>query len=65
MIASPCKHCRNVHAPKDECIQDCPLIQEIQKIAAQEFFPPWGAINCTEESRYFVSSPFKVSRHLS
>lgn len=34
MISSPCKKCFKVDQPKNECIEDCDLIQNIQNIAA-------------------------------
>ena len=34
MIASPCKLCPNIDLPKDYCIENCPLIQELQAQAA-------------------------------
>ena len=36
MISSPCKKCFKVDQPKNECIEDCDLIQNIQNITAGE-----------------------------
>ena len=36
MISSPCKKCFKVDQPKNECIEDCDLIQNLQNIVSGE-----------------------------
>ena len=55
MISSPCKKCPLKNQPKDECIKDCELLQDIQDI--QGYIGEGtglSAIDCTEETRYSI-----------
>lgn len=36
MISSPCKHCPNIDLPKDYCIKNCLMIQELQAKAVAQ-----------------------------
>jgi hypothetical protein len=36
MISSPCKDCPKVNSPKNNCLEDCPLIQGVQSIAREK-----------------------------
>lgn len=60
MISSPCKNCPNVDANKDKCVQNCPLIQEFQKMAALEYINLCGGIDYTDDCRFRVSSPMRM-----
>ncbi len=58
MISSPCKNCPRRYDPKDECLKDCKILHEVQEfhlMTAKNVC--YSAIDCTEESRYSVSSP--------
>lgn len=58
MISSPCKNCARRNDPKDECVKDCKIlrdVQEFQLMSSKNFC--YSAIDCTEESRYHVTSP--------
>jgi len=52
MISSPCKECVNVDQPKQECIEGCNLIQNLQNIAAGEEQFICSAIDYSDDARY-------------
>jgi hypothetical protein len=55
MISSPCKTCPKSEQPKDNCYQDCKLIQVIQNIERLDAMCSRTlGIDCSEESRYTV-----------
>ncbi len=59
MIASPCKDCTKQNFPKDECIKTCALIQAIQNLQmARRESSVYTAVDCSEESRFQIVSPF-------
>jgi hypothetical protein len=58
MISSPCKTCERRNDPKDECLKDCKILNDVQGfhlVSAKK--DCYSAIDCTEESRYQVASP--------
>jgi len=52
MISSPCKKCVNVDQPKQDCIEGCNLIQDLQNIAVGEEQFACSAIDSSDDSRY-------------
>ena len=52
MISSPCRKCINVDQPKNECIEGCNLIQDLQNIAAGEDQFACSGIDSSDEARY-------------
>ena len=49
MIASPCKNCARKNLSKEDCIQDCKLLNAIQNSEQSEKFNDGSAIDYTEE----------------
>jgi hypothetical protein len=59
MISSPCKDCQKKNFPKDECLKDCQLIQNIQGMQlARKESNVYTAVDFSEESRFQIASPF-------
>jgi hypothetical protein len=59
MISSPCKDCEKKNFPKDECLKDCQLIQNIQGMQlARKESNVYTAVDFSEESRFQIASPF-------
>jgi len=57
MISSPCKTCERRNDPKDECLKDCKILNDVQEFhltTANSIC--YSAVDCTEESRYRVES---------
>jgi hypothetical protein len=54
MIFSPCKNCARKNLSKENCIQDCELLNEIQNSALSEKFHDGSAIDYTEEYSYNI-----------
>jgi hypothetical protein len=54
MIASPCKNCARKNLSKEDCIQDCNLLNAIQNSAQSEKFNDGSAIDYTEEYSYNI-----------
>jgi len=52
MISSPCRKCVNVDQPKQECIEGCSLIQNLQDIAVEKEQFVCSAIDCSDDARY-------------
>ena len=53
MISSPCKTCHNRDKPKDNCYQDCKLIQAIQIIERSEAIcSSASGIDCSDDGRF-------------
>jgi hypothetical protein len=58
MISSPCKTCPRKYYPKDECLKDCKLLQEIQDIQiATHDSTAYTAIDYTEDNRFSIVLP--------
>jgi hypothetical protein len=57
MISSPCKTCGRKNDPKDECLNDCKILHEVQgfHLMASESIG-YSAVDYTEDSRYHVKS---------
>jgi hypothetical protein len=62
MISSPCKDCPKKNFPKDECLQTCELIQNIQGMQlSRRESNMYTAVDFTEESRFTIASPFATA----
>ena len=52
MISSPCRTCKRIDQPKDECYKNCTLLQKIQiQLANQESTTAYGSDD-SEEGRF-------------
>ncbi len=59
MISSPCKDCPKKDFPKDECLKDCQMLQDIQGMQlSRKDRNVYTAVDFSEESRFQISSPF-------
>jgi len=54
MISSPCKNCARKNLSKENCIQDCKLLNAIQDSALSDNFQVGSAIDYTEEYSYNI-----------
>ncbi len=62
MISSPCKDCPKKNFPKDECLKDCQMLQDIQSMQlSRKERNVYTAVDFSEESRFQISSPFASS----
>jgi hypothetical protein len=58
MVSSPCKVCHRKHYPKDDCLKDCKLLQEIQDIQISTHDSnAYTAIDYTEDNRFSIVLP--------
>ncbi len=58
MISSPCLSCRKKNKPKNDCIEKCKIIKEVQEFQVSlEEEDPWifQAIDYAEEGRYIIN----------
>jgi hypothetical protein len=61
MITSPCRNCRNVGLPKDECLTHCKLIQHLQSILISTGCTPnYTAVDCAEDNRFSICLPQRL-----
>ena len=60
MISSPCKECKKRNQSKDECLEDCPLIQGLQSLAISESSVLSTSADYTDDLRFAV--PNHVAR---
>ena len=59
MISSPCKDCPKKHLPKDECLKDCQMLQNIQGMQlSRKESNVYTAVDFTEECRFQIATPF-------
>jgi len=55
MISSPCKNCSRKNLPKEDCINDCQILQTLQDIQkSAEKSSVSSGIDYTEENRYSI-----------
>lgn len=52
MIDSPCRTCKRIDQPKDECYRNCELLQKIQVELAREENGAVCRADQSEESRF-------------
>jgi hypothetical protein len=58
MISSPCKNCYKKDYPKDECLKDCRMLQELQDIQiAKAESTAYTAIDYSEDNRFSIVLP--------
>ena len=59
MISSPCKDCPKKNLPKDECLKDCQMLQNIQGMQlSRRESNVYTAVDFSEECRFQIASPF-------
>ena len=59
MISSPCKDCHKKNLPKDECLKDCQMLQNIQGMQlSRKESNVYTAVDFSEESRFQIATPF-------
>lgn len=62
MISSPCKFCHKKDYPKDECLKNCKLLQEIQDMQiSKPQTSGYSAIDYGEDNRFAIILPLTAT----